>query len=85
MTPFPPDQIGKGAALYKSHCEACHGVRMRGTEWAVPLDKFPREDRGRFIDTVTYGRRAMPPWDDVLKREDVEALWAYVAAGERKN
>jgi hypothetical protein len=24
----------------------------------------------------------MPPWDDVLKPEDIEALWAYVLAGE---
>jgi mono/diheme cytochrome c family protein len=31
---------------------------------------------------VTYGKRAMPPWDDVLKPEDIEALWAYVVAGD---
>jgi len=26
----------------------------------------------------------MPPWDDVLKPDDIEALWAYVVAGEGK-
>jgi len=24
----------------------------------------------------------MPSWDDVLKPEDVEALWAYVSTGD---
>jgi len=39
------------------------------------------------VDTVTYGVRNMPPWDDVLKPNDVEALWAYVQAvrGNRRN
>jgi len=34
---------------------------------------------------VTYGKRNMPSWDDVLKPDDVEALWAYVVAGEPGN
>jgi hypothetical protein len=25
----------------------------------------------------------MPPWGDLLQPADVEALWAYVVAGER--
>jgi hypothetical protein len=24
----------------------------------------------------------MPPWGDLVKPEDIEALWAYVVAGE---
>jgi mono/diheme cytochrome c family protein len=80
--PFPPEQIGKGAALYETNCQNCHGPRLANPEWAKDLRKFPREDRARFVDTVTYGVRNMPPWDDVLKPEDVEALWAYVVAGE---
>jgi len=27
----------------------------------------------------------MPPWSDVLKPEDIQALWAYVVAGEKGN
>lgn len=67
------------------HCSTCHGNRMAKPEWApVDLRQFPRGDHSRFVDTVTYGRRGMPPWEDVLKPEDVEALWAYVVAGESK-
>jgi mono/diheme cytochrome c family protein len=83
--PFPKEQIKKGAELYETHCQTCHGPRLANPPWAADLRKFPREDRARFIDTVTYGKRGMPPWDDVLKPEDIEALWAYVLAGEPRS
>ena len=82
MKPFPPEQIQKGAALYASHCESCHGVRMIGPPWAIDLKKFPRDNPARFVDSVTNGMRAMPPWGDLLKPDDIAALWAYVVAGE---
>ena len=83
--PFAPEQISKGAELFATHCSTCHGNRMAKPEWApVDLRKFPREDHARFVDTVTYGIRNMPPWGDVLKPDDIEALWAYVVAGEKR-
>jgi mono/diheme cytochrome c family protein len=82
--PLPVEQIKKGTELYETHCQTCHGPRLANPPWAPDLRKFPREDRARFVDTVTYGRRGMPPWDDLLKPEDIEALWAYVLAGEEK-
>jgi mono/diheme cytochrome c family protein len=27
-------------------------------------------------------RNQMPPWGDMLKADDIEALWAYVLNGE---
>jgi mono/diheme cytochrome c family protein len=80
--PFPGEQVRKGAELYETHCQTCHGPRLANPPWAADLRQFPREDRARFIDTVTYGRRGMPPWEDVLKPEDIGALWAYVVAGD---
>jgi len=79
---FPPEQVRKGAQLYEAHCQSCHGPRLANPPWAADLRTFPREDHARFVDTVTYGKRGMPPWDDVLKPDDIEALWAYVVAGE---
>ena len=84
VKPFTPEQIKKGAALYASHCESCHGVRMIGPPWAIDLKTFPRDKPARFVDSVTNGVRAMPPWGDLLKPDDVAALWAYVVAGEQK-
>jgi mono/diheme cytochrome c family protein len=85
VKPFTPEQVKKGAALYASHCESCHGVRMVGPPWAIDLNTFPRDNPARFADSVTNGVRGMPPWGDLLKPDDIQALWAYVVAGEPKN
>lgn len=82
---FPPEQIKNGAALYATNCESCHGVRMIGPPWAIDLATFPRDRPERFVDSVTNGKNTMPPWGDVLKPDDIQALWAYVVAGEPKN
>jgi mono/diheme cytochrome c family protein len=84
VKPFTLEQIRKGAAVYVSHCESCHGVRMIGPPWAIDLNTFPRDNPARFVDSVTYGVRGMPPWGDVIKPDEIEALWAYVVAGEKK-
>ena len=79
---FAPEQIKRGAALYAANCESCHGVNMLGPQWGIDLMKFPRNNPKRFIESVTNGTKAMPPWGDVLKPDEIEALWAYVASGE---
>jgi mono/diheme cytochrome c family protein len=80
---FAPEQIGKGAAIYEQNCSPCHGNRMLDPNSAFDLRTFPADQKGRFMNSVLKGRNAMPPWADLLKPEDVEALWAYVRAGER--
>ena len=47
------------------------------------LKTFPIDQRSRFINSVTNGKNAMPPWRGQLLREEIEALWAYVVAGEK--
>ncbi|HWI14475.1 MAG TPA: cytochrome c [Burkholderiales bacterium] len=81
---FPPAQVQRGAALYAKNCQACHGVRMRGPEWAIDLTTFPKDERARFVDSVTNGKNTMPPWGDVLSPDDIAALWSYVVTGEPK-
>ncbi len=81
---FTSEQIQKGANIYETRCAACHGNRMVNPPWAIDLGTFPRDQRARFADSVTYGVRNMPPWGDVLKPDDIEALWAYVVAGEKR-
>jgi mono/diheme cytochrome c family protein len=82
---FPPEQVKSGGTLFARHCATCHGTRMRNPQWASDLRTFPRDARARFLDSVANGKRNMPPWDDVLKPEEIEALWAYVVAGELGN
>jgi mono/diheme cytochrome c family protein len=82
---FAETQIKQGAGLFARHCATCHGTRMRNPQWGIDLRTFPRDAHARFVDTVANGKRQMPPWDDVLNAEEIEALWAYVAAGEPPN
>src|SRR5262249_43031380 len=79
---FPAEQIKKGADLFARNCATCHGTRMRNPQWAVDLRTFPRDGHARFVDAVANGKRNMPAWDDVLDPEQIEAIWAYVIAGE---
>jgi mono/diheme cytochrome c family protein len=80
---FTPEQVNGGRALYARNCSPCHGPRMQDPESAFDLRKFPRDERGRFVASVTRGKNQMPPWGDLLTPEEVTALWAYVTTGEK--
>jgi hypothetical protein len=56
---------------------------MENPPWAVDLAKIPKTDRRRFVESVTNGKNNIPPWGDVLKPNDVEALWAYFSTREK--
>jgi mono/diheme cytochrome c family protein len=79
---FPPEQVKRGAEVYAQNCSPCHGPRLYGEESAFDLRTFPRNERERFINSVTRGKNQMPPWGGLIKPEEIEALWAYVATGE---
>ena len=81
---FPPEQVKKGAEIYERNCATCHGNHMRNPPWAIDLATFPRDAPARFIDSVTNGVRNMPPWGDVLKKDEIEALWSYVVTGDKE-
>jgi mono/diheme cytochrome c family protein len=80
---FPPERIAAGAAIFSRNCSPCHGTRMKDPESAFDLRKFPHDQHERFVSSVTNGKNQMPPWGDILEPQDIEALWAYVVAGER--
>lgn len=79
---FPAEQVKRGAEVYALNCSPCHGPRLYGEESAFDLRNFPRNERERFINSVTRGKNQMPPWGGLIKPEEIEALWAYVATGE---
>ena len=80
---FAPEQIRKGADIYAQNCSPCHGARMLDPNAAFDLRKFPPGEKNRFVNSVTRGKNQMPPWGDLLQSDDIDALWAYVRAGER--
>ena len=80
---FPPGQIGQGASLYSQNCAACHGPHMADPQGAFDLRTFPPDQKSRFLNSVVKGKNSMPPWGDLFKPDEIEALWAYVMAGEK--
>ena len=80
---FPPEQIRLGAEIFARNCSPCHGPRMQDPEGAFDLRTFPPDQHTRFVNSVSRGKNSMPPWAGLLKPEEIEALWAYVMAGER--
>jgi len=78
-----PEQVRRGAEIFERNCSPCHGPRMQDPESAFDLRKFPPNQHDRFVNSVTRGKNQMPPWGDMLKSEEIEALWAYVLTGGR--
>jgi mono/diheme cytochrome c family protein len=81
-SPPSAEQFARGAQIFDSICSHCHGPHMvnPGTI-SFDLRKFPHEDRTRFFNSVRNGKRAMPPWKDVLHPDEIEDVWAYVRTG----
>ncbi len=82
---FSPHLIKRGEQTYAINCSRCHGVRLvnPGAN-TFDLRTFPGDERERFFNSVTKGKGNMPPWSDLLKDEQVQALWAYVRTESRK-
>lgn len=81
---FAPEQVRAGAAIFARNCSPCHGARMADPQGAFDLRNFPHDQHARFVSSVARGKNSMPPWGDLLKPEEIEALWAYVVAGEKR-
>jgi mono/diheme cytochrome c family protein len=82
---FAPAQISLGAEIFARNCSPCHGPRMQEPEGAFDLRTFPPDQHTRFVNSVSQGKNQMPPWAGLLQPEEIEALWAYVVAGEKRD
>lgn len=81
---FAPD-AARGALLFSSTCELCHGLNGTGGDEAPAINDPARlaslED-GWYRDVIMNGRPAkgMPTWGTVLSPEQVEDLVALIGA-----
>jgi mono/diheme cytochrome c family protein len=80
---FTPEQFKLGTEIYARNCSPCHGMRMKNPEGAFDLPTFPKDQKERFVRSVSKGKNSMPPWEGMLKTEEIEALWAYVYTGDK--
>ncbi|MEP4196358.1 MAG: transporter substrate-binding domain-containing protein [Aliishimia sp.] len=72
--------LTKGTTTYKQLCSRCHGFDMvnPGTG-SYDLRKFPRDDKPRFVESVSNGKDGMPAMGDLLIGDELDALWRYVS------
>lgn len=77
-TPATPEA---GRQVYKSFCERCHGLNLAvGSAAFFDLRTFPKDEKERFVTSVTNGKRQMPAWGNYLKPDQIDALWAYIGS-----
>jgi mono/diheme cytochrome c family protein len=78
-------EFAEGADLFAAICSHCHGPHMvnPGTV-SFDLRKFPHDDEARFFNSVRNGKNSMPPWKDILKPDEIAAVWAYVRTGGKE-
>ena len=81
---FAPEKIKQGSDIYSNNCAPCHGPRMADPQGAFDLRTFPPDQKNRFLTSVTKGKNSMPPWGGLFGPDEIESLWAYVMAGEKK-
>jgi mono/diheme cytochrome c family protein len=75
----------EGWRQYSTHCARCHGQDVTGNPVAANLlvsarSGGPVADKAAFTKVVTEGStaRGMPAFKDIMRPEQIEAVYAYV-------
>lgn len=74
------DPAEAGRRIYAFRCQRCHGINLATSGIGFDLRTFPRNDKERFLRSVTNGLRAMPAWGGILKREQMDLIWVYIGS-----
>lgn len=85
LPPADPAKVAQGKQLFKDFCQKCHGIDMvsPGPPF-FDLRTFPHDEKSRFVDSVTNGKRAMPAWGAIVKPAEIELLWSYVSSYQQQ-
>ena len=74
------DDAAAGAALYATHCAACHGADRAGVPPTFPAltDVAKRLDTAQIKDRIRKGGGLMPPFSQ-LSQQDIDNIASYLA------
>jgi len=71
-----------GESLYKSVCQACHMPNGQGATGAASYPSLAADpalgDHGYPAYVVVFGKRAMPPFGDMMSNDQVAAVVNYL-------
>lgn len=84
------DLLNLGQEQYTARCAACHGNDLQGLIGPNLTDEFWVHGNGSRMDLVKLIRqgipeKGMPPWESVLKKNEVYALSALILAKKGSN
>jgi cytochrome c oxidase cbb3-type subunit 3 len=80
-----PSTLAKGKEVYQGKCAVCHGVELQGIIGPNLVDEYWIHSKGEIVaiaDNVRKGfpDKGMPPWEALLKPEEVNAVAVFVAS-----
>ena len=79
--PAGAPSVEAGRRAYTSTCARCHGINLVSSSSAFfDLRTFPKDEKDRFIASVTNGKRQMPAWGGIVKPETIQSIWLYIGS-----
>ena len=76
----PIFELGKTIFLEQGNCATCHTLADAKSNGEIgPNLNLIKPDISRVISTVTNGIGVMPPYKEVLSKEEIEAVAHYVS------
>ncbi len=76
----PVFELGKTIFLEQGNCASCHTLADAKSNGEIgPNLNQIKPDIVRVINTVTNGIGVMPPYKDLLSKEEIEAVAHYVS------
>ena len=81
----PVFELGKTIFLEQGNCATCHTLADAKSNGEIgPNLNQIKPDIARVISTVTNGIGVMPPYKDLLSKEEIEAVAHYVSVTAAK-
>ena len=82
--------LNMGAAVYKDKCAVCHGQEVQGQIGPNLTDKYWLHGKGNRMDIIKVIRvgvldKGMPNWDQILKKEELYAVTAFIHSKQNSN
>ena len=84
---FADEKMTLGLNVYKNKaaCGTCHSLQSAGSSGNIgPNLDMLKPQMAEIINAVANGIGVMPPWEDILTPEEIEAVAYYVFSSTSK-
>lgn len=85
-----PKVLALGGEVYTGKCASCHGNELQGLIGPNLTDKYWIHGKGKLSDMMVVIKagvadKGMPPWEGVIKREEMIAVTAFIHSKKDSN